>query len=130
MHEYSLIQGLFDQVSAQAAARGATAVRKVTVGLGELAGVDPELFMTAFLTFRVASVCPEAELSIRWVEARWVCTRCGRPVQKGAVLRCTDCGAPAQLAAGDELILERIEMEVPEPHALRDEGALRARPGD
>ena len=120
MHEYSLVQGLFDQVSAQAAARGATAVRKVTVGIGELAGVDPELFATAFVTFRPASAHPEAELCIRWVEARWACTGCARPFERGAVLRCGTCGAPARLAAGDELILERIELEVPEPHALRE----------
>src|SRR5271165_3202846 len=116
MHEYSLVQGLFDEVAAQAAARGATAVRKVMVGLGELAGVDPELFKTAFMTFRPASPHPEAELSIRWVEASWVCAQCAAPFARGAVLRCSTCGAPGKLAAGDELILERMEMEVPEPH--------------
>jgi hydrogenase nickel incorporation protein HypA/HybF len=129
MHEYSLVQGLFDEVAAQAAARGATAVRKVTVGLGELAGVDPELFATAFNTFRPASPHPEAELSIHWVEAAWVCAGCAAPFQRGAVLRCLACGAPGRLATGDELILERIEMEVPEPHALRPESTERAHSG-
>ncbi len=129
MHEYSLVQGLFDQVSAHVAARGATAVRKVTVGMGELAGVDPELFATAFVTFRPASPCPEAELAIRWVEARWVCTACEHPIQRGAVLRCPDCGAPGRLAAGDELTLERIEMEVPEANSLRAGTTPGAGPG-
>ena len=129
MHEYSLVQALFEQVSAQAAARGASAVRKVTVGVGELAGVDPELFTTAFMTFRAATAFPEAELTVRWVEARWVCTGCGAAFPRGSVLRCPGCGAPARLAVGDELTLERIEMEVPEPHTLRDGTTARARPG-
>jgi hypothetical protein len=29
------------------------------------------------------------------------------------VLRCGDCGAAGRLSAGDEILLERIEMEVP-----------------
>ena len=130
MHEYSLVQGLFEAVAAQAAARGATAVGKVTVGLGELAGVDPELLATAFTTFRPASPYPQAELSIRWVEAAWVCAACAAPFQRGAVLRCPACGAPGRLAAGDELILERIEMEVPEAQALRASPPERADSGD
>jgi Zn finger protein HypA/HybF involved in hydrogenase expression len=27
-------------------------------------------------------------------------------------LRCPDCAVPARLAAGDEIVLDRIEMEV------------------
>jgi hydrogenase nickel incorporation protein HypA/HybF len=127
MHEYSLVHALFDQLSAQAAARGATSVRKVTVGMGELAGVDPELFQTAFQTFRGATPFPEVELSLRWVPARWVCPRCAQAFKRGAVLRCQECGGlPARLAAGDELTLERIEMEVPESQALRDGVAINA----
>jgi Zn finger protein HypA/HybF involved in hydrogenase expression len=30
----------------------------------------------------------------------------------GERLRCPDCGLPAALRAGDEIVLERIEMEV------------------
>jgi hydrogenase nickel incorporation protein HypA/HybF len=119
MHEYSLVQDLLEQVAAQARARGATRVKRISVGMGELAGVDPELFATAFETFRSAGCCGEAELTVRRVEALWVCGGCNRPFERGAVLRCPGCGAPGRLAAGEELILERIELEVPEPHALR-----------
>src|SRR5208283_4169622 len=119
MHEYSLVGDLLDQVTAHARARGATAVRKVTVGIGELAGVDPALFATAFETFRAAGPCRETELVIHWVEARWVCPTCARPITRGAVLRCPDCNGPGSLATGDELTLERIELEVPDPHTLR-----------
>lgn len=120
MHEYSLVQDLFDQVAAQARTRGATAVRKVTVGVGELAGVNPDLFATAFETFRAASPFPEAQLIIHRVAARWVCSKCNRPITCGAVLRCLECDGPGRLETGDELVLERIELEVPKPQALRE----------
>jgi hypothetical protein len=29
------------------------------------------------------------------------------------VLKCDACGSPARLAEGDEIMLDRIEMEVP-----------------
>jgi hydrogenase nickel incorporation protein HypA/HybF len=131
VHEYSLVQDLLDQVATHARGLGATAVRKVTVGMGELAGVDPELFATAFETFRAtAGPCRETELVVRWVEARWLCPECARPIERGAVLRCQDCKKPARLAAGDELTLERIELEIPEPHILRADGGSGARPDD
>jgi Zn finger protein HypA/HybF involved in hydrogenase expression len=34
-------------------------------------------------------------------------------VAPGAALSCPECAAPARLAAGDEIVLDRIEMEVP-----------------
>jgi Zn finger protein HypA/HybF involved in hydrogenase expression len=48
------------------------------------------------------------------VAARWACIACDRDVAKGAVLRCEACGRPARLVHGDEIILERIEMEAPD----------------
>jgi hypothetical protein len=35
-----------------------------------------------------------------------------RVIPPGSVLRC--CDSPARLAAGDDILLERIEMEVPD----------------
>jgi len=122
MHEYSLVQDLLEQVGELARARGATAVRRITVGMGEQSGVDPELFARAFETFRAAGHLSEAELVLRPVPARWVCAACQESLERGSVLRCPACGAPGRLAAGDELLLERVELEVPQPHALRPAG--------
>jgi hypothetical protein len=46
------------------------------------------------------------------VAARWSCPGCGRPIASGEILRCPDCLRPARLEAGDEILLEQIEMEV------------------
>jgi hydrogenase nickel incorporation protein HypA/HybF len=113
MHEYSLIQSLIAGVEARVRQHGAVAVHRVTVQVGELAGVEPELFRTAFELFRERTVCAGAELDLVGVPAAWACPACGSPVARGESLTCSRCGAPARLVRGEELLLERIELEVP-----------------
>jgi hydrogenase nickel incorporation protein HypA/HybF len=114
MHEYSIVQSLMTRVEAEAAARGAIAVRALTVRIGELSGVEPVLLKTAFDTFVEATICEGAELSIVRVPVGWACPKCERIIVQGAFLQCPECSVPATLRSGDEIILERIEMEVPD----------------
>jgi hydrogenase nickel incorporation protein HypA/HybF len=113
MHEYSIVQALLDQVEAVAAQNGGGTVHHLYVKLGDLAGVDCDLLQTAYETFRAGSVCDGAALTIERVPAQWTCPRCFDSFQSGAVLHCDSCGTPARLAAGDEIVLQRIEMEAP-----------------
>ena len=113
MHEYSLIQSLVDRVEREARARNALAVHALKVRLGELSGVDPELFTTAYETFRQGTVCEKAELVVTRVPAKWVCKAGDKPIPAGEGLTCAGCGSPARLAEGDELFLDQIEMEAP-----------------
>jgi Zn finger protein HypA/HybF involved in hydrogenase expression len=48
MHEVSLVQSLFDQADHAIPPHPAAAVRLVTVCIGALAGVERELFLSAF----------------------------------------------------------------------------------
>ena len=114
MHEYSIVAALIDRVEVEAAARPGAQVRRVHVSIGEQAGVEVELLRTAFETFRGRTVCDGAELAIATVPAVWRCPACGRAIARGAPLRCASCHRPAHLAAGDEITLDRIEMEVPD----------------
>ncbi|MBW2295970.1 MAG: hydrogenase maturation nickel metallochaperone HypA [Deltaproteobacteria bacterium] len=52
------------------------------------------------------------DLTIQRIEAHWECKDCGSAIPLGAQLVCPSCGGHARLAAGDELFLDRIEMEV------------------
>ena len=52
MHEYSIVQALLERVAAEARARRATSVHRLTIRIGELSGVEPELLATAYATFR------------------------------------------------------------------------------
>jgi hydrogenase nickel incorporation protein HypA/HybF len=112
MHEYSIVESLVDRVEREVAQHPGAVVREVRVRIGELAGVEIELLRTAFETFRAHTVCEHAEILITAVPASWRCPRCDRAIEQGAVLRCPTCDRPARLASGDDIILERIEMEV------------------
>ena len=119
MHEYSIVSALMEQVEAAAAERGASAVHRVRVRIGELAGVEPELFDSAFEMCRERTVCESAELEVVHAAAAWSCPSCGRTLETGGILRCPVCEVPARLASGDEIILERIEMEVPDAESAK-----------
>jgi hydrogenase nickel incorporation protein HypA/HybF len=112
MHELTIVQALVDEAARHARERGATAVRRLEVKIGELSGVETSLLATAYSTFRERTICAGAELEIERVPARWVCPRCSHVRSTDEPLSCTLCGSGLRLAAGDEIVLERIEMEV------------------
>jgi hydrogenase nickel insertion protein HypA len=111
MHEYSIIAALLERVNAEARAKDASRVHRLTVRIGELAGVDVQLLETAYTTFRERTICDSAELVIQQVAAEWRCPHCSTLIARGKALRCLTCDMPAQLVAGDEIFLDRIEME-------------------
>ncbi|HTR64028.1 MAG TPA: hydrogenase maturation nickel metallochaperone HypA [Candidatus Binataceae bacterium] len=113
MHEYSIVSALLERADGEARARHAIAVHRLTVRIGDGAGVDRDLLAKAFEHVRAGTICSHAELRVECVRERWDCPVCGRTLERGAALSCEQCGMPARLIAGDEIILERIEMEVP-----------------
>lgn len=112
MHEYSIVQALLGQVERHARDHGASTVHRLHVSIGELSGVEVDLLETAYETFRERSICAAAELEIHPVTAEWTCPGCARTIPRGTALRCPDCELPARLTRGDEIVLDRIEMEV------------------
>jgi hydrogenase nickel incorporation protein HypA/HybF len=82
MHEYSIVQAMFDQIGGLLRTHGAQSVRRIRVRIGEFAGVDPTLFESAYDVYRIGTPCAEAALQIEHVPA------------------------------GDDLILEQVELEV------------------
>jgi hydrogenase nickel incorporation protein HypA/HybF len=113
MHEYSLVQAMFDTIEATAARNHAIAVTQVHVLVGAAAGVDVSLLRTAYDTFRVNTICDSAPLKIDEIAVRWTCPDGHGDIPAGRPLRCEICGRAARMAEGDELVLERLEMEVP-----------------
>ena len=112
MHEYSIVASLVDRVQREVDARPGATVHRLHLRIGELAGVEIELLRTAYETFRARTPCAEAELAIETVPPVWRCSHCDRAIAPGEILRCSSCGRPARLIAGDDIMLERIEMEV------------------
>jgi len=112
MHEYSIASSLLSMAEQEAAKHGAERVVRLELRLGELSGVELELLETAWSLVRERSLCDGVDLVIERVAARWACSRCGHVIARGAVLGCSECGARAELECGDEMVLDRIEMEV------------------
>ncbi len=112
MHEYSIVAALIERATAEAREHGARAVHRLEVSIGEQAGVEPELLARAYQTFRERTACEGADLVVSTVPARWVCPRCGGEVPRGGPLRCARCDQPARMQSGDEITLDRIELEI------------------
>lgn len=113
MHEYSIVQALFDHIEQSARQCGAVAVHKVKVRIGEVAGVEVGLLRTAYDTFRVRTMCAGAPLEVEQVTARWTCPAGHGDIARGHALVCPACARPARLAEGDEIVLDQLELEVP-----------------
>ena len=112
MHEYSIVSALLEKASAEARAHHASSIARLEIRIGEQSGVEIELLEKAYQTFREVTLAKDAELVITRVPARWACPSCQTPIVRGGVLRCPSCGGPAQLLEGDEIVLDRIELEV------------------
>ena len=112
MHEYSIVSSLLDRVQREAIRHPGAIVRTLHVRIGELAGVEVTLFRTAFETCRVRTPCESTELVIDQIAARWQCPKCGAAIAPPE--RCAGCQMAARLATGDEIMLDRIELEVPD----------------
>jgi hydrogenase nickel incorporation protein HypA/HybF len=113
VHEVSLVHALFDQADRAIVPHSSGAVRSLTVRIGELAGVDPELFRIAFDGCRAERGYGEATLELVLEAAAWRCPTCDAAIPTEGPLRCATCDGEARLAAGGELVLDRIELEVP-----------------
>lgn len=114
MHELSLSEALFDQIDGSLVAHPVAVVRLVRVRVGELAGLEPELFRTAFEVSRERRGHAHAELELVFEPAVWSCRGCGLTLARGEALRCPICDGEARLTKGGDLVLERLELEVPD----------------
>jgi hydrogenase nickel incorporation protein HypA/HybF len=114
VHELSLVQALLREIEAVAIAHRATAVRRVTIQIGPLSGVDPGLLSSAFAVARGAGLAANAELFVESAPVRVRCRNCGMESDATANrLLCGQCGGyRTTLLSGDEMILRRVELSV------------------
>jgi hydrogenase nickel incorporation protein HypA/HybF len=117
MHELSVCQGLLDQVESIAVQHGAQRINAITLHIGALSGVEPELLQQAFTLARAGGVAAQATLIIEALPIRVNCQACGRDSEAlPNRLLCGHCGDfHTRLISGDELLLARVEMDVPSP---------------
>lgn len=114
MHELSICQALIAQVEAVAASHR-SAVRRVCLGIGPLAGVEPQLLKDAYPLVCAGTVAEGSQLDIQETAIRVRCRGCGAETAATANrLVCGACGDwHTDLLAGDEMLLLRVELETP-----------------
>ena len=112
MHEMSICQGLLDQVERIAAEQNASRVDSISLSIGPLAGVEPDLLKRAYEVARLQTVAENAELEIKTGPIVVECRSCGASGEAQVNrLLCPSCGSwQVNLVRGDELLLLRLEV--------------------
>ncbi len=113
MHEFSIVQALLDQCEEHAQVNDASKITKVSIKVGVMSGVEPDLLTTAFETFKEGTVCNDALLDMKIQEVLLLCRSCAQtaPLQKGDY-RCALCGSEEiSIADGQDMMLMQLEME-------------------
>ena len=113
MHELSLVAGLFEILEEKARDEKALRVTAVTLRVGRLSGVVPELLETAFETFKKGTIASRAKLRIEVVPLKVRCRSCGEEsLTDKPVFLCPSCASPGlEIIEGQELTLQRMEIE-------------------
>ncbi|WP_068111216.1 hydrogenase maturation nickel metallochaperone HypA [Tropicimonas marinistellae] len=129
MHELAICQALIDQVETVASNNRATRVSGVTLDVGPLSGVVPELLLNAFPVAAAGSVAEGAILTIEAAPVRVWCKSCETESDaKINRLVCASCGDwRTELRSGDELMLRSVVLEdaTSTPHAGQPEEKQR-----
>jgi len=112
MHELSICLSLLKQVNNIAAEHNASAVDNIYLQVGPLSGVEPDLLQSVFPIASADTVAERAKLIISSMPIRVRCRTCFAESEASINrLVCGHCGDwQTELLAGDELLLERVEM--------------------
>lgn len=128
MHELAVCNELLNQVRATAVQRAARSVGRITVRVGALSGVEPDLLEHAFTIARAGDYTGNATLVVETTPVRVRCRACGHENEAAPNrLLCGGCGAyTVDLISGDELLLASIELHgIPEPDSAEQNPKAR-----
>ncbi len=110
MHETSIAKRLLTHVLRLADEHDAAAVNAVSLRIGEFAGIEPALLVSAFAQVAAGTIAAGASLKIKVVTLTVRCTSCDREfAPDGFRFQCEGCpGAEVTIVSGEELVLEDI----------------------
>lgn len=121
MHELAICQSLIGQLDAIASDHPQKKIVVVHLQVGPLSGVVPELLRDAFPFASAGTAAENAELQFHESGVRVHCPKCGADSDASSnKLICGECGNwQTELIAGDELILQQVELDSDDSAELR-----------
>jgi len=113
MHELGIAQSIMQIVLSEAERAKARKVLKVTIKVGELAGVMPDSLTFCFNMLARSTIAEDASLTIEKIPVRGYCSECQREfVIADTSYWCTACGNKhIELISGRELQIGQLEIE-------------------
>jgi hydrogenase nickel incorporation protein HypA/HybF len=103
---------MMNQINAIAQEHHASGVSKVTLHVGPLSGVEPQLLLQAFPLASAGTIASDATLVIESLPIRVRCRSCKKESEVTInLLTCRHCGDyQTQLISGDEMLLANLEL--------------------
>jgi hydrogenase nickel incorporation protein HypA/HybF len=103
---------MLDQINTIALEHQASNVSKITLRVGPLAGVEPQLIMQAFPLASAGTIASDATLVIETLPIRVRCRSCNKESEVTInKLTCRHCGDyQTQVISGDEMLLANLEL--------------------
>ena len=113
MHELSIAQSIMQIVLSEAEKTSARKVVKVTILVGELAGVLPDSLTFCFNLLAKSTIAENASLVIETIPIKGYCPQCRSEFLIADVsYRCNACGnRRIELISGRELQVGKLEIE-------------------
>jgi len=105
VHELSLASAIVDTVERHADGRP---VRVISLRIGELRQVVPDSLELYVELVGRGTVCEGARVEVELVHARLAC--CGGQWEPPS-FRCPSCGGGGRVVAGDEFLVESLQLE-------------------
>jgi len=114
MHEESLMRTVINQAEAIADKHGGSALEAITVEIGPLSGVEPQLMQSAFERLVAETRHAQARLKLNVVPLSISCEQCGQQSELVEIrFECPHCEArDVHINAGDNIILSEVVATV------------------
>lgn len=114
MHETGLAFEVYRIARETARSNGGGRLTAVSLRVGELSAVEPELLVYAWEALTAGGPDAGARLDVEWRPAEQSCPTCGAVAERapGSWLRlCPACGALLRVSGGDDLDVRRVTFE-------------------
>lgn len=113
MHEMGILSNLFTIIEEIAEENNLVKINKITLKLGKLQQIVPDVFTFAFETVAKGTKAEGAALDVEYVPIKMQCNTCNNEfIVEGHVYICPECAQTSlTMLEGMEIILESVEGE-------------------